>query len=297
MTSQRLERLIATDKMRVDAYLSTVFGDYNSNERKIVEAMSYSLTAGGKRLRAIMLLRACQQLGGDYTAALPFAAGIELIHCYSLVHDDLPAMDDDDLRRGKPTNHIVFGEAMAILAGDGLLNYAYELMLAQTLTMTEPARGLKALKTLADAAGFRGMLGGQVVDVSTENMPIDAATLDYIHSHKTAALISAALVSGAQLAGAEPEIVKSYRQFGYCLGMAFQIIDDILDVVGDKTELGKPVGSDDAQQKNTYVKLYGIAEARRAAAQYTAMAQAVLTELSDDGFLAQLSSALLKRKY
>ncbi len=298
MSNQRLKDLIGDDKKRVDTYLSTLFNKHVQYELEIIKAMSYSLNAGGKRLRAIMLLRACQQLGGNYNSALPFAAGIELIHAYSLVHDDLPAMDDDSLRRGLPTNHIVFGEAMAILAGDGLLNYAYELMLEKTLAMSDPIRGLKALKTLADAAGYRGMLGGQVVDVTTENTPIDAVTLDYIHSHKTAALISAALASGAQLAGADDEIVKLHRLFGHHLGMAFQIIDDILDVVGDEQQLGKPTGSDNAQQKNTYVKLYGIERARQMAAQYTAQAQADLTGLNDaDDFFKQLSRALLDRKY
>ncbi len=298
MTKLPLENLIMDDKKRVDAYLLNVFNSCNQYEAKIIEAMSYSLNAGGKRLRAIMLLHACQQLGGGYENALPFAAGIELIHCYSLVHDDLPAMDDDELRRGKPTNHIVYGEAMAILAGDGLLNYAYELMLEKTLNLAEPIRGLNALSTLAKAAGFRGMLGGQVIDVTTENKPIDAATLDYIHSHKTASLISAALMSGAQLAGATVEVVDAYRQFGYNLGMAFQIVDDILDVVADEQALGKPIGSDDQQQKNTYVKLYGIAKARQMAARYTSCAQADLASLSDDDrFFERLSQALLDRKY
>ncbi len=298
MNSAQLNDLIGQDKQRVDDYLSTVFGDYNQYESSVVEAMSYSLNAGGKRLRAIMLLRACQQLGGDLAVALPFGAAIELIHCYSLIHDDLPAMDDDELRRGKPTNHVVYGEAMAILAGDGLLNYAFELMIGQTLKMNLPANGLRAMQTLAEAAGFRGMLGGQVIDVTTENQPIDGDTLNYIHSHKTAALIAAALVAGAQLAGASEATVAQYCKFGNNLGMAFQIIDDILDVVGDDAKLGKPTGSDDVQQKNTYVKLYGLAESRQMAAQYTASAQEALKGLADeDQFFYQLSRALLERNY
>ncbi len=298
MTSVNLNTLIARDKRRVDDFLANVFGKFNDYEAKVVEAMAYSLNAGGKRLRAIMLLRACQNLAGNIGEALPFAGAIELIHCYSLIHDDLPAMDNDLLRRGKPTNHVVYGEAMAILAGDGLLNYAFELMLEQTLEMSNRDNGLHAMQTLARAAGFRGMLGGQVIDVSTENQPIDGETLNYIHSHKTAALMTAAVVSGAQLAGASVEQVENYRQFGHNLGMAFQIIDDILDVVGDAEQLGKPIGSDDAQQKNTYVKLYGLEKSRRMAASYTANARTALTGLSDnDHFFERLSRALLERNY
>ncbi len=297
-TSERLEGLLAADKQLINQYLAKLFSNYHIQQAPIIEAMTYSLNAGGKRWRAAMLLHAYGNFNDDVKVALPFAAAVELIHCYSLIHDDLPAMDNDDLRRGKPTNHIVYGEAMAILAGDGLLNYAFELMLESSMHLAEPRHALKAMLAIAQAAGYRGMLGGQVADIKAENRAIDGLTLDYIHSHKTAALIAGALVGGAYLAGCGEQTAAVYRAFGTNLGLAFQIIDDILDVTGDSAQLGKPVGSDNAQQKNTYVSMYGLQKSRDMARYYTEQARQSLSKIDDkEAFFDKLSQALLERAY
>ncbi len=293
-----LDALLAADRELVNNYLTTVFSDSDMRQKPIIEAMNYSLSAGGKRLRASLLLQAYRSLAGAVDAALPFAAAVELIHCYSLIHDDLPAMDDDDLRRGKPTNHVVFGEAMAILAGDGLLNYAFELMLSSAADSDVPQRAIAAMAELAEGAGYRGMLGGQVTDILSENKPIDGATLDYIHRHKTAALIAAALTAGAKLGGADRQQVESYRNYGENLGMAFQIVDDILDVTGDAAQLGKPIGSDAQSRKNTYVSLHGLTKSRRMAQHYADAAARCLPTMNDQNlFFDKLNRALLSRAY
>ncbi len=293
-----LESLLAADKQLIDRYLAAIFAEHDERQAAIVEAMSYSLNAGGKRWRAALLLHAYANIAGDVSGALPFAAAVELIHCYSLIHDDLPAMDDDVLRRGKPTNHVVYGEAMAILAGDGLLNYAFELMLNSSLHMPEPQRAIEAMLELARAAGYRGMLGGQVADIRAENTTIDSATLDYIHINKTAALIVGALVCGATLAGCDEQTAAAYRAFGTNLGLTFQIVDDILDVTGNSVQLGKTIGSDSAQHKTTYVSMYGLTKAREMAKHYSQRAADCLHAIDDkDAFFSKLNQALLKRVY
>lgn len=227
----------------------------------IVEAMHYSLLAGGKRMRPIFMEEAYKICHGKGTSIYGFIAAIEMIHTYSLIHDDLPAMDNDDLRRGKPTCHIQFGEDIAILAGDALLNRAFELVAEEAEKALEP-QVMQAMKELALASGTRGMIGGQVADILNENKDIDAALLDFIHMRKTSALIEAAFVVGAILAKADTGIVEDFREIGRRIGVAFQIQDDILDVLGMEGELGKHVGSDEKNGKVTYVTLMGMDRAK-----------------------------------
>lgn len=221
------------------------------------ESMKYSLMAGGKRLRPVLAMASYEACGGKGNDILLGASALEVIHTYSLIHDDLPAMDDDDLRRGRPTNHKVYGEAIAILAGDGLLTEAFLMLLANEGPVSRD-NILNALKELAVAAGPAGMVGGQVMDILSENAEPDAVKLDYIHRHKTGALIRASVRMGALLADADTAQLESLSRYGECLGLAFQIVDDILDVKGDEKELGKPVGSDEGKNKLTYPALYGI---------------------------------------
>ena len=226
----------------------------------LYEAMSYSTLAGGKRIRPVLLLAACECAGGNVRNAMAFAIAVELIHTYSLIHDDLPAMDDDILRRGKPTNHVVFGEAMAILAGDGLLNMAYELMSSACAENVE-MKYIYAMKEIAEAAGSRGMVGGQVVDIVSEGAEMHEDVLDYIHNHKTASMISASLAAGAMLGGADEKDVEKFRRVGKLIGFAFQVKDDILDYTGDENTVGKSLGSDERNKKMTYVSIHGLDKA------------------------------------
>lgn len=233
---------------------------------QVHQAMRYSLFAGGKRLRPILVLAAAETVGGRIADALPLACSLELIHTYSLIHDDLPAMDDDDLRRGKPTSHKVFGEALAILAGDALLTEAFYLLTRPDLMRdVSPRRRLKAINQVARAAGSYGMVGGQVMDISSEGLEIEPHLLEYIHSHKTGALIAASVCAGAIIGGASPSRYKTLNHYGEKLGLAFQVTDDLLDVRGEERKLGKAVGKDKAKGKATFPGLFGIAESRRKA--------------------------------
>jgi len=256
-----------------DRLASLVSG--NLHPPKIYEAMSYSLLGGGKRLRPTLLLAAYESVSyptGDTATsnhlaekvraacALDFACALEMIHTYSLVHDDLPALDNDNMRRGRPTNHIVFGEAMAILAGDALLNKSYELMI-DTSAKYQYIRCLPALVEISRAAGINGMIGGQVMDINTAGQDIDDETLLYIHNHKTAALIQAAITAGAIIGGASGRALDKFKLAGHHMGLGFQIMDDILDVIGDESSVGKPIGSDAKNNKNTYVSVFGIERA------------------------------------
>lgn len=229
----------------------------------IYNAMKYSLTAGGKRLRPVLALAVCELLDGNKNEVLPFACAIEMIHTYSLIHDDLPAMDNDDYRRGVPTNHKVFGEAMAILAGDALLNGAYELMLQASLSdgLNREQR-LRAMQIVANAAGAEGMIRGQVVDMESEGKTIGNDTLEFMHRCKTGALIKAPVIAGAILCGASDKDIESLGSYAENIGLAFQIKDDIMDVSGDSAQMGKAAGSDAASGKSTYVTLYGIEKAQ-----------------------------------
>ncbi|MBR2319916.1 MAG: polyprenyl synthetase family protein [Clostridia bacterium] len=265
----------------------------------VAEAMAYACADGGKRIRPVLTLEFCRLCGGNPEMAMPAAAAIEMIHSYSLVHDDLPCMDNSLLRRGKPSTHAVYGETMALLAGDGLLNLAFETILSPKNRGALTADGvLGAASALADAAGIEGMVGGQVIDLDSEGKNIDLATLEALQRGKTAALLIAACVMGARLAGATPAQEQAARTFGECVGLSFQIIDDILDVTADATKLGKPVGSDAENEKTTYVSLLGLEEARRLAEQRTAEAVEALSVFGDEAdSLRQLAEALLHRDH
>ena len=232
----------------------------------IHKAMSYSLLAGGKRLRPILVMAASEAVGGDRHSVLPFAVAAEMIHTYTLIHDDLPALDNDDLRRGKPTNHKVFGEAIAILAGDALLTQAFIIMTrAVGMENISPDCILKATHEMASALGSTGMIGGQVVDLESEGKPITKETLEYIHIYKTGFLIRACIRCGGILSQANASQLSSLSRFGAHIGLAFQIIDDVLDVTGDQERLGKDIGSDLTKDKATYPALYGLEESKRKA--------------------------------
>ncbi len=244
------------------------------------QAMRYSVFAGGKRLRPILMIAACEAVGGAAGQVLHAACALEMIHTYSLVHDDLPAMDDDDLRRGRPTNHKVYGEAIAVLAGDALLTEAFRLLSdAEANTSIPPDRALRVIEIMARYAGSQGMVGGQVVDMESEGKDIDFPTLEYIHTHKTGGLILAAVQVGALLGGGDEDQLAALTRFGGAAGLAFQVADDILDVVGDQSELGKDVGSDQARGKATYPALLGLSEARERARELCDIAVAALTPL------------------
>ncbi|MEB3242474.1 MAG: farnesyl diphosphate synthase [Cyanobacteriota bacterium] len=228
------------------------------------DAMRYSLLAGGKRLRPILCLAACELAGAPADLAMPTAVALEMVHTMSLIHDDLPAMDNDDLRRGRPTSHKMFGEAMAILAGDALLTRAFE-MVALRSPGVAPERLLAVVGELSRAAGAPGLVGGQVVDLDSEGKEVDLATLEYIHLHKTGALLRACVVCGALVGGAREDLLTSLRVYARGIGLAFQIIDDILDVTASSEVLGKTAGKDLAADKTTYPKLLGLEESRKRA--------------------------------
>lgn len=254
----------------IDAALDALLPPETSYPPTIFKAMRYSVFAGGKRLRPLLLLAAAHALGVDGQRFLPVACGLELIHTYSLIHDDLPAMDNDDYRRGRLTNHKVFGEGIAILAGDGLLTQAFAVMLSQP--DVEPALLLQVVREIAQAAGPYGLVGGQVVDLESEHQHIDGETLRFMHSAKTGAMFRAAVRSGALLAQADDQELLALTQYAEQFGLAFQITDDILDVTGDAKKMGKAVGSDAKKAKATYVSLYSLPVARRMAEEAVAKA-------------------------
>ena len=243
------------------------------------ESMRYSLLAGGKRLRPILCLAACELAGGDRSLAMPTAVALEMVHTMSLIHDDLPAMDNDDLRRGRPTNHKVYGEANAILAGDAMLTRAFE-MVALRSPGVPAERLLQVVGELSLASGAPGLVGGQVVDLECEAKQVDLETLEYIHLHKTGALLRACVVCGALIAGASDELLAALRTYARGIGLAFQIIDDILDVTASSEVLGKTAGKDLAADKTTYPKLLGLEESRLRADALVAEAKAALAPWS-----------------
>nr|AUG32734.1 geranylgeranyl pyrophosphate synthase [Paulinella longichromatophora] len=236
------------------------------------EAMRYSLLAGGKRLRPILCLAACELAGGTITAAMPTAVAIEMIHTMSLIHDDLPAMDNDDLRRGRATNHKVYGEATAILAGDALLTRAFEIVALRSPGVP-PERLLKVIGELSLASGAPGLVGGQIVDIESEGKMVDLNTLEYIHLHKTGALLSASVISGGLIGGASDELLTALGTYARGIGLAFQIIDDILDVTASSDILGKTAGKDLIADKTTYPKLLGLQASRERADQLVRQAK------------------------
>jgi geranylgeranyl diphosphate synthase, type II len=261
-----LKVYLSEKKQLVEAFLESYYST-PFPPKSLRDSMVYSLLAGGKRVRPVLCLASYEACGGRAEFAVPQAAAIELIHTYSLIHDDLPAMDNDDLRRGKPTNHKVFGEGMAILAGDGLLTDAFCLLADKRYRrpiLTDAAIA-QCVCELAYAAGSQGMVGGQAQDLLSENAEPDPITLTFIHEHKTAALISVSVRMGAILAGADEDTLERLTRYGENIGIAFQVIDDILDVEGETEVIGKPKGSDEKKKKLTYPRLYGIAESRRKA--------------------------------
>ena len=261
------------------------------------QSMRYSVFAGGKRLRPILMIAACEAVGGSAQDVLHAACALEMIHTYSLVHDDLPAMDDDDFRRGRPTNHKVYGEATAILAGDALLTEAFRLLAdAKANSGVSAEKALRVIEILARYAGSQGMVGGQVVDMESEGKEIDFPTLEYIHTHKTGALILASVQVGALLGGGDEEQFAALTRFGGAAGLAFQIADDILDIVGDQQHLGKNVGSDQARGKATYPAQLGLDEARQRANELCGIAISALAPLGQSAeILQQLARYIVNR--
>jgi geranylgeranyl diphosphate synthase, type II len=284
------ERLAA-----VDAALDVFLPPETQRPETLHKAMRYSVFAGGKRLRPILVMAGAEAVGGSAEQVMPTACAMELIHTYSLVHDDLPAMDNDDFRRGVPTNHKVFGEATAILAGDALLTLAFRLV-ADNLRQTNPS-ALEVVVDVADAAGHGGMVAGQVADLEAEGRQVGAETVDYIHAHKTGALIRASLRVGARLCGATPDQVHALSVAGADLGLAFQIVDDILDVVASSKELGKTAGKDQIQQKATYPAIHGIEISRARARDLIDEADAALAALGQRAEpIRALGRFILERK-
>ncbi len=293
-----LERKVTEIESIIKGYLPEESGW----ARTVAEAMNYSVNVGGKRLRPMLMAETYRLFGGTDSVIEPFMAAIEMIHTYSLVHDDLPAMDNDEYRRGKKTTWVVYGDAMAILAGDGLLNYAFETALRSFgMPGSDADRKAKALSILAGKAGIYGMIGGQTADIEAEAMGdrVTQEQLLFIHEHKTAALVQAAMMVGAVLAGADDEQIRLVEKAAYEIGIAFQIQDDILDVTSSLETLGKPVGSDARNQKTTYVTLKGIQEASREQRQMSDHAIGMLRSLEEDGarneFLIELIRSLITR--
>ena len=287
-----INKEIAYKASDADRMIYRVLPAEKGYQKTVFQAMNYSVLAGGKRIRPILMLETYKLFGGSNKAIESFVAAIELIHTYSLVHDDLPAKDDDELRRGKLTTHAKFGEAMGVLAGDGLLNYAFEIAL-DTLDETKGADNravIRSLKVLAKKAGIYGMIGGQVVDVEAEKQyGISKNRLDFIYELKTGALIEAAMMIGAILGGATDEEVEQIEEVAKKIGLAFQIQDDVLDVIGETETIGKSVGSDEKNQKATYVVFEGLEKAKQEVADLTDDAIAILQELPyENPFLTEL---------
>lgn len=273
----------------VEEYLAQWYARFHREPQKeLFAAMEYSLQAGGKRLRPILAFEFCRMTCGDWHKALPYAAAIEMIHTYSLIHDDLPCMDNDDFRRGKPTNHKVFGEAMAILAGDALLTDAF------AVASTAEHNVQSAIAVLAECAGSLGMVGGQVLDIQSEKRQLSEQEVLDIQSRKTGALIRAGCVLGVLAGNGTEAQIEAASRFAACLGLAFQIRDDMLDVIGTQEEMGKGVGTDD--QKNTFVRLYGLEKCEELVKKYTDHAISALDVFEDDDFLRQLALDMISRR-
>lgn len=287
-------------KELLEQHLMDFIPEVDHKSITLYEAMKYSLASGGKRVRPVLLLAVCDFCGGSLTEALPYACAIEYVHTYSLIHDDMPCMDNDDLRRGRPTNHIVYGDAMATLAGDGLQAAAFEAMNRDMLLYFDDSEALKkrvrAAYEISRGAGCRGMVAGQVADIEAEHKTCSKEMLDYIHITKTAALIKAAVLAGAQLGDPSPEMLANLDIYAENLGLAFQICDDILDVEGDEAEMGKKAGVDQVNQKATYPELYGIEESKKRLYELTDTAIAALSQYYDNAeVLTKLASDLATR--
>ena len=273
----------------VESYLGEYYARFHSEPQKpLFEAMEYSLLAGGKRLRPVFAFEFCRLCGADWKKAAPFASAVEMIHTYSLIHDDLPSMDNDDFRRGRPTNHKVFGEAMAILAGDALLTDAF------TVASQAEVKDLQSLRDLSECAGSLGMVGGQVLDIMAEQRELTEQEVLDIQSRKTGCLIRAACALGAIAGGATEAQFDAACQFAAALGLAFQIRDDMLDVIGTQEEMGKGVGTDEA--KNTFVKLYGLPKCEELVQKYTDYALEALKVFADTDYITALAKSLTERR-
>ena len=284
----------------IEAVLKSYLPKEEGFAKTMAQAMNYSLMAGGKRLRPMLILETCRMFGGEEKLAYPFMTAMEMIHTHSLVHDDLPALDNDDYRRGRLTTHKVYGEAMGVLSGVALLNYAYEVMLT-AFDLTEDDYGIqrvvKALKVVANKTGIYGMLGGQSVDVENDGKPMSREMLDYIYKNKTSALIEGSMMAGAILGGASSEEVAVVEKAASQIGLAFQIQDDILDVTSTAEELGKPIHSDEKNHKTTYVTIMGINEASQQVADLSDEAVKLLEGLNKKNeFLLTLVKELVGRR-
>ena len=289
----KLKEQTAQYREYIESFMRDWYARFHDEPQKeLFEAMEYSLLAGGKRLRPIFAFEFCRICGADWKMAAPFAAAVEMIHTYSLIHDDLPSMDNDDLRRGRPTNHKVYGEAMAILAGDALLTDAFAV--AATAQLAQPQDMAFAISVLSECAGSLGMVGGQVLDICSEQRECTEEEILNIQSRKTGALINAACVLGVIAAGGTEEQIDAAASFAGALGIAFQIRDDMLDVIGTKDEMGKGVGTDEV--KNTFVRLYGLEKCEELVRKYTEVALSALEAFEDPGILPELAASLTDRR-
>lgn len=297
-------RMLSFDGYRavINEHLTDFIPETDSKAAVLCESMKYSLRVGGKRLRPVLLLASCEFAGGNIDDALPYACSLEYIHTYSLIHDDLPAMDNDDLRRGKPTNHKVYGEDIAILAGDGLLNTAAEVMTGEVLRhsgdLSEMTRHASAAHEIMSRAGIRGMIGGQTADVKGEYMEATADLVRFIELHKTADLLTAPVRAGLMLAGADDEMLDAFTSYALCVGVAFQVLDDILDFVGDENLIGKKVGKDQDLGKCNYVCVHGLEAAKEELHRLTSEAKLSLAEYGEEAsFFTALADQLENREY
>lgn len=292
-----INKEIAEHTTQVEAIITKYLPKESGYQKTVMEAMNYSFLAGGKRLRPMLMQETYRLFGGSSDIIEPFMAAIEMIHTYSLIHDDLPAMDNDDYRRGRKTTHVVYGEAMGILAGDALLNFSFETACKGLMQDVGNPAVARAVQILAQKAGIYGMLGGQVVDVESEGQPLEREKLDFIYDLKTGALIEASMLIGAVLAGASEKEQQVILQVAKDVGLAFQIQDDILDVTSDMETLGKPIGSDEKNHKTTYVTIRGLAQAQKDVEKISERALEGVASLSEENvFLNELIRYLIHRK-
>lgn len=291
-----IKKYLKEKKEVVDNYLDKILPKTNKFPYQLHEAMRYTIFAGGKRIRPILCINAFEIFDKNYTKVLPFASALEIIHTYSLIHDDLPAMDNDSLRRGKPTNHKIFGEAKAILAADALLTFAFQTM--AKVDSFDSSLVKDAIYHIAKSSGYSGIVGGQFVDIDMEGKEIDFPTLEYIHTHKTGELIKTSIYSGALLAGANKNDLKNLLKYSKWLGLTFQIVDDILDEIGKKENLGKNPGKDSKHNKFTYPSIYGIKKSKEIAKKYTNKSIDYLKKVeANTTVLNEISTFLLERTY
>ncbi len=303
-TGAALKEYLKEKREQVDKALDDYLPKADMYPKALHQAIRYSLFAGGKRIRPILCIASCEAVGGDADAVLPAASAIELVHTYSLIHDDLPAMDNDDFRRGRPTNHKVYGESIAILAGDALLTSAFDMIADKELNnRLEPDTLITVIKMLAAASGSLGMVGGQAADIQASGKDVELPDVEYIHTHKTGALILASVrigaIAGAGSRGERPfaPTLAALTRFGECIGLAFQIVDDILDIEGNREEIGKDVGSDIAKKKVTYPSVIGISESKKRASELLEMALDSVSAFDEKAEpLRQIAGYIIERK-